>query len=181
MNKKEKVVEVRGNGTKTWLRDCDTWCSYWDKNCLIQVDLFIPVLSSDNPNEYKVLNSQMKVMTLNEKRLRKGWFLNPGTEFTEWLFLEGKHGDEWQYNFTGRHRKRGTTSEFTVQNGLSAKVSFKIGNVGVELSPSNSITNKISRANKDCELGNDIARYCRLSLPEKLSTGTMDVYVTELW
>ena len=43
------------------------------------------------------------------------------------------------------------------------------------------ITNKISRANKDCELGNDIARYCRLTFPEKISNGTMDLNLTEAW
>lgn len=178
-NDKERIIELRGNGTKTWLRDCGTWCSYFDKNCLIQVDLYIPVISDQNSSEYKVIGTQNKVMTINEKRLRKGWYNNPDLAMTEWLFLEGKHGDEWQYSFMGRHRKRGETEEKTFTVSLSGKITFKLFGQGVDLNPSASSTTKKIKSNKDCELGNDISRYCVSTLPEPLTTGNFTFKVNE--
>ena len=176
-NEDETIRDVRGINGKTIFRSCDTWCSYWDKNCTFQVDIFIPTKAA-TAGEYAVLGSIMRVFSLNEKRLRNGWNTERELPVTEWLYLEGKHGDEWQYTWTGRHRKRGTTSETTVSLGFSGKVGFKIDSVGVELGSSSNISNKITRANLDCPLGTDIARYCS-SLEEQKHLGDIDFKIDE--
>lgn len=76
---------------------------------------------------------------------------------TEWLYLEGRHGDEWMYTWTGRHHNRGETIETTTESGFSAKVKFKIGDNEVELGPSSKATIKHKIAYEDCFLGSDIA------------------------
>lgn len=176
-NENETRIDVRGINGKTIFRSCDTWCSYWDKNCIFQVDIFIPT-KAVTAGEYAVLGSIMRVFSLNEKRLRNGWNTEREIPVTEWLYLEGKHGDEWQYTWTGRHRKRGTTSETTIALGLSGKVGFKINSVGVELGASSNISNKITRANQDCPLGTDIARYCN-ALKEQKHLGDIDFKLDE--
>jgi hypothetical protein len=176
-NKNETIRDVRGINGKTIFRSCDTWCSYWDKNCVFQVDVFIPTKAA-TAGEYAVLGSIMKVFSLNEKRLRNGWNTEREIPITEWLYLEGKHGDEWQYTWTGRHRKRGTTSETTIALGFSGKVGFKIGSANVELGASSNITNKITRSNQDCPLGTDIARYCS-PLQEQKHLGDIDFKLDE--
>ncbi len=176
-NEDETIRDVRGINGKTIFRSCDTWCSYWNKNCTFQVDIFIPTKAA-TAGEYAVLGSIMKVFSLNEKRLRNGWNTEREIPVTEWLYLEGKHGDEWQYTWTGRHRKRGTTSETTISLGLSSKIGFKIDSVTEELGRSASVSNKITRANEDCPLGNDIARYCS-PLEEQMHLGDIDFKLDE--
>ena len=120
----------------------------------------------------------MKVFSLNEKRLRNGWNTRREIPFTEWLFLEGLHGNEWQYTWTGRHRNRGTSSSRTLTLSLSPKIGFKIGPVTVDLAATAGLSSTVMRANQDCPLGNDIARYCS-SLPEQLNLGDIGFKVTE--
>ncbi|MDV7398925.1 hypothetical protein RZS08_46385, partial [Arthrospira platensis SPKY1] len=59
-----------------------------------------------------------------------------------------------------------------------SKITFKVGDVGVEVGPTASISHKILRANKDCELGTEIARYCR-PLAEFMSLGDIEYHVNE--
>lgn len=176
INRQEQIRDVRGLNGKTILRSCDTWCSYWDKNCTFQVDIYIPTVK--DPNTFGVIGSLMKVFSLNEKRLRNGWFIDREIPITEWLYLEGKHGDEWLYNWTGRHRKRGTTSERTISLGLSSEIGFKILKQEVKLKADGSISNKITHANEDCPLGNDISRYCN-PLEEQRSIGDIGFKLIE--
>lgn len=175
-NRPEVIFDVRGSG-KTIFRSCNTWCSYWDSNCTFQVDVFIPTIAA-TAGEYTVIGSLMKVFSLNEKRLRNGWNTIKEVPITEWLYLEEKHGDEWQYTWTGRHRKRGQEVETTVSSGFSGKIGFMINKVGVELSPSSNVTQKVKIAFQDCALGNDIARYYN-SLPEQKSLGDITFKLTE--
>lgn len=177
VNGRETIIDIKCPNGKDILRDCDTWCSYWDEKCKFQVDVFIPVLAPSG-TEFTTLGSLMKVFSVNEKKLRQKKLVTVNVPITEWLFLEGKHGDEWQYTWTGRHRKRGEASETTIGFAFSAKVTFKVDTLGIELGPSTSMTNKITRANKDCALGVEISRYCR-PLPEFMSLGDIEYHVNE--
>ena len=175
-NGEEEIFDVRGLNGKTIFRDCDVWCSYWDRDCVFQVNVFIPTIAS--ATEFTVLGSIVRVFSLNEKRLRKGWNTFRRIPVTEWLYLEGRHGNEWQYTWTGRHRNRGTESETNVSIGFSSKVGFKIDTITVELGRSLNFSHKVKRANKDCDLGVDIARYCR-SIPDLRNLGDIGYRITE--
>jgi hypothetical protein len=177
VNDRETIIDIKCPNGKDILRSCDKWCSYWNKNCEFQVDIFIPVLVASG-QEFTTLGSLKKVFNANEKKLRKKELVTVNIPITEWLFLEGKHGDEWQYTWTGRHRNRGTTSETTIGFAFSSKITFKIDSIGVEVGPSASISHKIERANEDCELGTEIARYCR-PLAEFMSLGDIEYHVNE--
>jgi hypothetical protein len=176
-NADETIRDVRGINGSTIFRSCNTWCSYWDRDCTFQVDVFIPTIAPQ-PGQYAILGSTMRVFSLNEKGLRNGWNTFREIPITEWLYLEGKHGDEWQYTWTGRHRRRGQTQETTTSIGLSSKIGFKIEGATVELGQSGSISDKIKIAFEDCPLGSDIARYCS-TLEEQKHLGDIDFKLDE--
>ncbi len=177
VNGRELIEDVRSLNGKAVLRQCDRWCSWWDKNCFFQVDVAIPSSTASDAT-WSIIGKTTKVFSVNEKRLRKGWRADRIIPITEWLYLEGRHGDEWQYSWTGRHRRRGTTSERTVGLSLANKIKFKLGPIEAEKTIGPSVSFKVSRANEDCVLGDDIARYCR-SLRERCYTGDLYFLLNE--
>jgi hypothetical protein len=174
-NGNEYIFDVRGKN-KDVLRDCDKWCARSNKNCRFQVDVLIPIVAS--ATEWAIQGSLMKTFSLNEKRLRKGWDTKEQIAITPWLYLEGRHGDVWQYTWTGRHRKRGTVTETTINFGISGGVKFKLDSLEVTLNFNSSWNRKITRANEDCDLGQDFAYYCE-DLPEKQTIGDIKYKLKE--
>ncbi len=121
-NKNETIRDVRGINGKTIFRSCDTWCSYWDKNCVFQVDVFIPTKAA-TAGEYAVLGSIMKVFSLNEKRLRNGWNTEREIPITEWLYLEGKYNaTRLSLNFDSSTGLLQTIGWFVRENDLEAEL-----------------------------------------------------------
>lgn len=183
-NYTETLVDVRSVGGKPILRDCDTWCHRRDKRCIFQVDVLIPTSSpSAAANEgFQVIGSIKKVFSTGERRLWKNWESDGLRDYplpiTEWLYLEGKHGDEWQYSWTGRHRNRGTEVEKKLGISLSSSVGFEKEGVKIGRENKGESTITVKHANEDCFLGNEIARYCN-PLRERKRSGDLYFLLNE--
>lgn len=183
-NYTETLVDVRSVGGKAILRDCDTWCHRRNKRCIFQVDILIPTASPDDEEDegFEVIGSIKKVFSTGERRLWKNWESDGLRDYplpiTEWLYLEGRHGDEWQYSWTGRHRNRGTEIEQELGVAFGNTVGFEKGGIKIGRENKGSASIKITRANEDCFLGNDIARYCN-DLRERKRTGDLYFLLNE--
>ncbi len=137
--------------------------------------MFIPTKKSDG---FKAFDEVMQVVSLNEKRLRNGWFNKEEVQMFKWKFLEGIHGDEVQYKFTGRHRNRGTVNTNKFKLSLSSTIGFVIDLVKVNIKPEISYEREVKHANEDCDLGTPISYYCD-GLPENLIFGDSKFKIEE--
>ena len=137
------------------------WCAWWNKDCRFMVDLYIP--SRFNSTTFEPLHLT-KFFWYHEKSLKKKIFVAPRTsaEFGPWYYETSQHGDEWKYNWTGKHRKEGNTTTITLGAELGSTVGFKDDKTGL----SASLTRKINaifqttRTNKDLFLGGDLVYWC---------------------
>lgn len=137
------------------------WCAWWNKNCRFMVDLYIP--SRFNSTTYEPLHLT-KFFWYHEKSLKKKIFVAPrdDAQFIPWYYETSQHGDEWKYNWTGKHRKEGDENTITLGAELGATLGFKDDKTGLTVGLSRKLNAVFStkRSNKDLFLGGDLVYWC---------------------
>lgn len=162
-------------------------CNWLTRHCTFRVDVFVPTAQSSNQSYY--VDNANKIITERRRKLKSKNWVWTNQNVQKWRFLEGLHGDTWQYNWIGIHPKgNGSTTTTNIGFSFSPTVTFKepISGTEVGFSFGQGLTamHSVQKKASDFELGNDVVNYCDLSSANgwqgtTYSTGAVEFSIRE--
>lgn len=161
------------------------WCAWWNRYCRFQVDLFYPTSFSSETFIYK---QTTKYASYDEDDLKDQDFVEPAGElvFHQWYYESGNHGNEWQYMWTGKHRRGGDEETIGVNAKLAPSAEFKLLDLaGIKIKVMEANLNYgLKVTHRDLHVGDDIVFWCDEILinsgrGHKYSTGDIQFFIRE--